>query len=72
MKLYLFFTGLFIITLSAMARPLSIAKTATITSSSELNTGLSHHNINDGIIAVDGQGNWMAKGKKAWVMLSWD
>ncbi len=71
MKVYLLFAGLLIIAQSVMARPLSIAKTATITSSSELNKRLSCHNINDGIIAINGQGNWMAKGKEAWVMLSW-
>ncbi len=71
MRFYFFLSGFFFITLSVLARPLSIAKTATITSSSELNKHLSCSHISDGIIAVEGLGNWMAKGKEAWVMLSW-
>ena len=57
---------------TAFARPLSIATKAKVTSSSELNEKHSSNNLIDGIIAVKGQGNWIAKGKDAWVELSWE
>lgn len=54
------------------SRPLSIATKAKVISSSELNEKHSSNNLIDGIIAVKGQGNWLAKGKDAWVELSWE
>lgn len=57
---------------SIFSRPLNIASTATVTSSSELNERFACHNIVDGIISVEGLGNWMAQGKEAWIMLSWE
>ncbi len=57
---------------SIFSRPLSIASLATVTASSELNKGFVCDNITDGIISVDGQGSWMAKGTEAWIMLSWE
>jgi len=53
------------------ARPLSIAHNAELKASSELNPQLPAENITDGIIAVENKGCWMAKGKNAWVQLTW-
>ena len=51
---------------SLIARPLSIAGIAKIKASSELNPQVAAENINDGIMAVENKGCWMAKGKNAW------
>ena len=53
------------------ARPLSIAGKAKIKASSELNPQVAAENINDGIMAVENKGCWMAKGKNGWVQLTW-
>lgn len=72
LKIYLvLFTVLFNAQL-IFARPLSIASKARVSSSSQLDKRHAHDNINDGIISIDGKGNWMAKGNDAWIMLSWD
>jgi hypothetical protein len=72
MKKWVFFMG-FIVSLQALlAGPISIANRAKVSASSELNKGFTCANINDGIISVDGQGSWKAKGKEAWIMLSWE
>ena len=72
LKIYLvLFTVLFNAQL-IFARPLSIASKAKVSSSSQLDKRHAHDNINDGIISIDGKGNWMAKGNDAWIMLSWD
>ena len=54
-----------------IAGPLSIAGMAKVTASSELNTQSAAKNVIDGVMAVEGKGCWMAKGKNAWVQLNW-
>lgn len=70
--LYLLIIGFTFVTQTTFARPLSIATNATVTSSSQFNKEYSAQNIIDGIIAVQGHGNWMAKEKDAWIKLSWE
>ncbi|MFS4417252.1 glycoside hydrolase domain-containing protein [Maribacter sp. 2307ULW6-5] len=71
MKYYVFVFVAFFVHLNSSAGPLSIADQAKATASSELNADLASENINDGLMAVHGKGNWMAKGKEAWVQLDW-
>ncbi|MEL7585077.1 MAG: GH92 family glycosyl hydrolase [Prolixibacteraceae bacterium] len=61
----------FLFNYSLQARPLSIATKAKVKASSELDRAYAAGNITDGIIAVEGKGLWMAKGRNAWVELSW-
>lgn len=55
----------------SFSRPLNIAGSAKVTSSSSLNEYFFCDNIIDGIISVDGLGNWISKEKEGWIMLSW-
>ena len=71
-KLFILFIGLMCTIHAVHSRPLSIASKATVTSSSELNKNLSCININDGVISVEGKGNWLANDKEAWIKLSWE
>lgn len=48
---------------TSFPRPLSVALDATVSASSFFGDDYSVQNINDNIIAVHGQGNWLAKGK---------
>ncbi|NJX14431.1 GH92 family glycosyl hydrolase [Tamlana crocina] len=57
---------------SLYAKSLSIASKAKVNASSSLNKKNNSSKINDGIIAIKNQGNWMAKSKKAWVELAWE
>lgn len=57
---------------SLYARSLSIASKAKVNASSSLNKKSNCSKINDGIIAVKNQGNWLAKSKNAWIELNWD
>ncbi|WP_242201999.1 GH92 family glycosyl hydrolase [Aestuariivivens insulae] len=71
-KLYVtFYVFLFVYSIG-FAGPLSIASSATVTSSSDQSNKFHHNNINDGIMSVHGKGNWMAADKNGWIKLSWD
>lgn len=72
LQFYFIFIGLFSIGFTCFARPLSIASLASVTSSSEVSGSLACTNITDGIISVEGKGNWMGEGKDEWVQLSWE
>lgn len=71
-KAYIIIFGLIFFAQSVFSRPLSIASQAIVTASSERGKGFACDHINDGIISVAGQGNWMAKGEEAWINLSWE
>ena len=54
------------------ARPLSIAGEAKATASSQLHHKAGAARINDGLMAIDHQGNWIAKTSDAWIRLDWN
>jgi len=71
-KVHVIILVLLICNQSAFSRPTSIAKNANASSSSELSSLFVSGNINDGVIAIHDQGNWMANSKEAWVELAWE
>src|SRR5688572_8009350 len=68
------------ITFSSIAQNQNVATKAKITASSILSGNTSAENVADGIIGVDGIGEWVCKGIRTswgyielpWIQLNWD
>lgn len=68
-------TAALTVALSATAGPNSIAPKAKTSASSEMNGKCGASNIVDGIIAIEGKGEWAAKARNRdypWIKLEWD
>ena len=71
--LFCLFAGIFVPDMSA--GPLSIAGKASVLASSELGPEYSAINVTDGMIGMDGIGEWAAKARNRdypWIRLTWE
>lgn len=63
---------LLIFNFSVYAGPIAITGSATVTASSELNSSYSAKHVIDGVIAIEGKGEWLSKGNDLpWITLTW-
>ena len=69
-----------LLTIFAIAGPYNIANKATISASTVLNNNFKPENISDGIIGIDGKGEWACVGDTTdwgyvrfpWIELTWN
>ena len=78
-RLFVLF-GISLTSLNTMAGPNNIAPSAKVTASTTLNDNFKPSNVTDGVIGVDGKGEWACEGDTTdwgyvrfpWIQLDWD